>query len=379
METRSIPETPEELTPTWLTTTLRGAGVIDHATVTGVDRTVIGEERGFTGVVTHLQLHFNEPEPGVPASLVAKLPLARRTISSSYREALEADTEQARRYRERCAREVSFYRLVAPRVSLAPRAFAALADTDAGRVLLLLEDLSGGELGDALHGCTVERARLVVEVLAAFHAQWWEHPALAEQTWLPRWASDPVASAARYRSHVGPVLERFGDCLPAGVRDLAVRLQRSYDAMLATLNGPPATMIHADLHLDNVIFTPSNGIQPVHVLDWQGVARGAGAIDLSLFIVSSLEVDDRRAAERDLLARYHRTLTASGVRDYSRDQLLRDYRLALLWQLGGTIGWLARVDPATLAGRERQFVEAIFTKGQLFAALQDPEVAALIT
>jgi hypothetical protein len=55
--TQSIPTTLSEITPAWLTWTLRDAGVIAGSTVTSVNAKVIGEERGFTGVVARLYLH----------------------------------------------------------------------------------------------------------------------------------------------------------------------------------------------------------------------------------------------------------------------------------------------------------------------------------
>ncbi len=243
--------------------------------------------------------------------------------------------------------------------------------SEANRMLLLLEDLSAGEPGDALIGCTVARAALVVEALAAFHASWWQHAVLADLAWLPRWPSDPAASAARYDSQVASVLERYGERIPASVHALMRRLAGGYESVLNALSQRPATMIHGDFHLDNLIFSSPGEPPAVTVIDWQSVASGPGVVDLSLFIVGALSVADRRAAEFDLLSRYHRLLVEHGVREYTFDALQADYQLALLWQLAGTVGWLARMDPATLRGRERELVEAIFAPGKVFRAIED--------
>jgi hypothetical protein len=64
-------------------------------------------------------------------------------------------------------------------------------------------------------------------------------------------------------------------------------------------------------------------------------------------------------------------LVAAGAGDYPLDDLIADYRRSLVWQFAGITGWLARVDLSTLAGRERAFVEALFTPGQVFAACAD--------
>jgi hypothetical protein len=370
---QSIPATLSEMTPTWLTGTLREAGAITQASVTSVEAEVVGEERGFTGVVGRLRLRFDQHEPDAPQSIIAKLPLAARTVTSSYRETQSQDAALERRYVDRSVREATFYRDIAPTTPLAPRAYAALSDPDDNRLLLLLEDLSDGEPGDALVGCSAEQARVVVAGIAAHHARWWRHPALAQLSWLPAWANDPAASAARFRGQIERVLRRYGDRIPQGVQDIIVRLPEHYASILAALNGPPATMIHADLHLDNIMFMPGPGGQTAKVIDWQGVSRGLAVVDLAMFIVGSLDVPSRRAVEGGLLRHYHDIISNAGVSDYSYDQLLADLRLAVLWQLAGTVGWLARVDLATLDGRERALVEAIFTDGRIFAAVQDHE------
>jgi aminoglycoside phosphotransferase (APT) family kinase protein len=377
----TIPAEPLGITPAWLTHILRDTGAIQYAVVTHVNARVIGVEQGFTGVVARLHVNYDAPEPDAPATLIAKFPLAQRASDSSYSAAQAADPAQTRRFQERCAREKAFYRLLAADVGLfavAPRCYAALVDLDAGRLLLLLEDLAGGEAGDALSGCTLGQARAVIDAIATVHARWWQRPELSESGWLPRWASDPSASAARYRAQLGPVLERYGARIPPAVRDLALTLAggNRYAAVLEGLNGPPTTLIHADLHLDNVLFAA--GATPgARIIDWQSVARGVGALDFALFVTGALSVADRRASEAELLDDYRQLLHDAGVTGYSAARLLDDYRLTLLWQLAGNIGWLARVDMATLAGRERALVEAIFEPGRLFAALEDHHDALL--
>jgi len=231
-------------------------------------------------------------------------------------------------------------------------------------MLLLLEDLSAGELGDALLGCTVERAAGVIDRLAAFHAHWWGR---ANHGWLPSWVGDPAERAARFRRQLDIVLDRYGERFPPVFAELARELANGYEPILRALAVSPTTVIHGDLHLDNLIFTGDG----VVLLDSQGVAVGPAIVDLGLFIVSSLSVADRRAAEMDLLARYHRALVAGGVGNYSLDDLIADYRRSLVWQLAGITGWLARVELMSLEGRERAFVEALFDPGQVVAACRD--------
>lgn len=373
-----IPIAPAEITPRWLTDTLRATGAIDRASVLRVEREMVGEDRGFTGAIARLRLSYDQPEPGAPASLIAKMPLAERTVASSLRDAQRLDPARLARDHERSLREARFYRAMRSDPGSVPHVYAVAEDIASGRLVLLLEDLSAGRPGDALGACTVAEARAVVAAIARLHARWWESPSLDDLGWLPPWAPDPAALTERYRRNVGPVLEHFGERIPAYSRQLMLALPDHYEQVLATLNGPPATLVHADLHLDNVIFRGPNDATEAVILDWQTVSRGLGALDLTSFVRGSLSIADRRAAELELMGLYLATLGEGGVRDYGIDELRDHVRLALLWQLGGTVGWLARTIGTAPEGRERALIDAIFHPGRLFAALEDHDAAALL-
>ena len=130
------------------------------------------------------------------------------------------------------------------------------------------------------------------------------------------------------------------------------------------------TLIHADLHLDNVLFDARGEGRSVTVLDWQTVCVGPPAIDVALFLFGSLSVEDRRADESELLERYIGLLSTNGVRGYSTEELRHDCGLALLLVLAGTVGGLTTVDEGAIA-RERALQDAVLTKGRLFTAVLD--------
>ena len=373
-----VPRTPAEITPRWLTGMLREAGVIERASVAGVEWETVGEDRGFTGAIARLRLTWDQPEPSAPATLIAKMPLAERAVASSLREAQAIDPARLRRDHERSLREARFYGIIGSAAGVVPRVYGLADDVADGRLVMLLEDLSDGEPGDALGGCGVDEARAVVVAIARLHARWWESPSLDDVAWLQPWAPDPAFMAERYRRNIGPVLERYGERIPAYSRELMLALPDHYERVLATLNGPPATLVHADLHLDNVIFRKSGSASEAVILDWQTVSRGLGALDLNSFVSGALSIDDRRAAERGLMDVYLATLGEGGVRDYGIDDLRYHYRLALLWQLGGTVGWLARTIGTTPVDREHALVEAIFEPGRLFVALDDHDAGSLL-
>jgi aminoglycoside/choline kinase family phosphotransferase len=357
-----VPEGPDDVTPAWLTAVLREAGHLPRGAVTAVSVETIGADRGFTGVVARLRPRYEGvADPPPPASLVAKLPTAQRDTPSAYRRAAPA-----RAYYERCAREVSFYRDLAGDIAAVPQLYHGAADPEQRRVVLLLADLAGGQAGDALAGCTPAQAGAILDAVAPLHARMWQRDPPA---WVPALVTDPAAAQQRYATRVDPFLERYGHQVPPPVRELVEWLAGGYAAVLTELMAAPATVVHTDLHLDNVVFGTAD--QPVALLDWQSACRGPAVVDLVEVVFGSLPVADRRAAESELLARYAARLAESGVADYPVARLRQDCRAALLRHLAGRVGWLATADPDGLSGRERALVAAVLGDGRLVAALLD--------
>lgn len=374
----SFPAEPEELTPEWFTTIFHENTCLISGAVVGVQRERIGQDRGFTGVIARVRLQYADREEAAPSSLVVKIPTANRNTPSAYRASQEKDATAVRRYFERCAREVSFYQHVAPLNAFpVPHLYYGVADDATHRVILVLEDLYSAHPGDALHGCSPQDATLVIDQLARFHAQWWNHPLLETFFWLPQWGGDEHQAQDRYTQCLAPFLQRFGSHVPRRIREVIDALATNYASVRARLKLAPTTMIHADLHLDNILFSLPGKEPGVILIDWQSVARGRGALDLALFLFGSLETNTRRAIENDLLRLYHTQLCAGGVVGYDFSQLVEDCRLGLLWLLGAKVVWLGSVGMENVSGREQVLMEASLTEDS-FAAFLDYDVGSLM-
>jgi hypothetical protein len=366
-----IPETPDGLTPEWLTAALTESGVLAGERVIAARWERVGEEYGFTGVVARGELRYEPDRGDLPGSLIAKLPMAQGDKVSGYRALQERDPDAMRRYYERCAREELFYRDVG--VRCAPRMHYSAADGK--RVVLLLEDMRGGRQGDVLAGCSIDEAARVLDELALFHARWWGERMPAAG--FARLVRDPRQWQSRYQSQVEIFLERYGDRVPAELVAIASRLRSRLADVAEAFYGRPRTLAHGDLHLDNVLFD-ARGAGSVVVLDWQTVAVGPPAWDVMLFLVDSLSTEDRRAAESGLLHRYVTLLAEHGASDYSVDDLRLEFRQSLLLLLAGTVGWLANLNAPDLSGRERALHDAALADGRLAAALGNHEVETLL-
>jgi Phosphotransferase enzyme family len=368
-----VPESPRELTPEWLTAALTQAGVLRGGAVTNADWERVGQEYGFTGLIGRVSLRYERAVGDPPASLIAKLPMAIGDVASGYRARQERDPSLRQRYYDRCVSEVRFYREIG--APFAPECYYSSFDDTDRRVVLLLEDVSGRQ-GDVLDGCSIEDAALVIEKVAPFHARWWGERAPADA--FPRSRGDPHARQERYAQSATTFLTRHGDGLPSGVRSVVELLRSRLARMIVALDEGPQTLIHADLHLDNLIFDVRGSGRSVAVLDWQTTSVGSPAWDLVLFLFGSLAQEDRRATEDALLERYAELLAAHGVAGYSGESLRRDSRLALLALFAGTIVWIASLDANEMLERERALKQAAIADGRLMSAVLDHDVAELL-
>jgi len=362
-----IPTAFDEITPQWLTETLRASGDLPAgASVVSRDVERLGEGVGFVGQIGRLRLSYSGDAARAPASVIAKLPSSEegaRAIANLY---------------GLYEREVHFYKSLGAGVGIGTaRCYWAAGDTEAGRYGLLLEDLGAtGRLGDQLGGCSEDEALLAVRELAGMHAAWWSSPKLESFDWM-HLGVDLVRAAMTFAyPNAWPVaIDLFGKHMSPEVQTvvegLAPRLMKLMDVIVADV---PITVVHGDFRLDNMFFRQNGAAHRLAVVDWQSPNRGWGAYDLAYFMGGNMPSERRRACEREMLDTYHRLLVDAGVRGYSADQLWLDYRRSMMVYLG-----IFTVSGATLDFSNERAVElmaAIFQR--LSDAIMDLDAIALL-
>ncbi len=326
-----IPASPEDLDAAWLTAALRQGGALQKAAVASFEIRPLADGEGFMGQLLRVRPVYDREEPDAPASLVVKL-------SSQ-------TPEMRQRVATRLAyqREVRFYQRLADQASLpTPRCYYAEVDGETGLHVLLLEDLAPGRSGSTVAGCSSEQAELAVHEIAHFHAAWWETPELERLDWLIDPDFDPVALREAHDRWWPDFLDQAGHRLPDPARAIGARLgEHRAHVMRHLMRTPPRTLVHSDYKLDNLVFGARQGNAPLVVLDWQLMRRGRGVFDVAFFLSQNLEPRERRAVEMDLLTAYHRILLDDGVRAYTFEQCLYDYRMSLLGRFGALISTIA--------------------------------------
>jgi thiamine kinase-like enzyme len=331
MDRIPIPDYPGDITPEWLTRVLQRSGAITGDTqVRCLSFSDPGRESSYAGYVSRLTLEYDREINAGPRTMIAKLPAPERLIRLLFRSI----------YRN----ETLFYRQLADSVRIpVPACYAALINRRRTRSFLLLEDLSDiATPGDHETGCTTNQASLALTRLANLHAAWWNSPSLDEISWLGRYEVNSRKNWLIYAGAWGPFQYRLRHVTPPATLRLYRSLWRSRETLQRLEAGRPRTLQHGDFRLANLAF----GSDEVYAFDWQVIRSGPPLFDVAWFMITSLTIEQRRLAEETLLSTYHCALADAGVTDFTMEDLLADYRLALLMTIPQimVIGAFLRID-----------------------------------
>ncbi len=119
------------------------------------------------------------------------------------------------------------------------------------------------------------------------------------------------------------VLDENAEQLPedyASIGELYVEHHAWFDEIW---HSGPATYIHGDTHIGNVYLDDGH----VGFLDWGLSQVSTHLRDVSYFMTMSIDIDERRAHERELLQGYLDALRAAGGVDISFDDAWAAHRL----------------------------------------------------
>jgi hypothetical protein len=194
-------------------------------------------------------------------------------------------------------REAHFYSRLAAGLSMrVPEAYVAVADDRDGSFFLLLEDLdaSGCAFSDGTTGVSCDAAARALEDLAALHVRFADPVRRrTEAGWVPPPLHDPSYGRALLR--IG--LEQHPERLSPEFAAIASRYIDRPDAMHASWQQGPTTVIHGDPHIGNLFDDRGR----VGFLDWGIISTGTPLRDVSYFLCMALSIEDRRRHERSLL------------------------------------------------------------------------------
>ena len=205
----TIADTPDKLTPEWLSLALSSSGLLDGVSVAEAQTQPLGTGQMCDSV--RISVTYDGPTDA-PTSLVAKLPAADPTSRNT--------AMMLRNY----VKEVNFYRQLVGTLKIrTPRVYYADIDESGVSFVLLMQDMAPAQQGDQLAGCTPETAL----VFPSFSAANWEFESAnnVRTTRCPvsppthRYRSCAVATPRRRRLWQSSV-DHHRRCMPARPRQL---------------------------------------------------------------------------------------------------------------------------------------------------------------
>lgn len=178
-----------------------------------------------------------------------------------------------------------------------------------------------------------------VDILAALHRCFWQHPDLAPNG----------KHAAILDNLTGFVLRQvqaqFAEFVDTCGDRLSEQRRGWYERILACLPHPAwrtriaehraVTLVHGDVQAGNFSF-PLQPAQPIYLLDWGLWHINLPTYDLAYLIALRWPSEQRQRLEREILEHYHARLNRD---DYDQSQLWHDYRLSVIYHTIWPIFW----------------------------------------
>lgn len=227
------------------------------------------------------------------------------------------------------AEEVHAYADVAPHSPLRmPACYFAGFDAEARQGIVIMEDLvaRGVEFCHPQRPQTPDLVARRLTRLAQHHALTWGKPVFAAGGQFA-WASDLIEGFDRYgRELLTPdVWRSYVDSArgaAASVRFHGLDWMRgALAAMLRLSRRQPQVLVHGDTHLGNLYIDVDGEPGFFDSLPH----RGAAMIEIAYHLTCALDVPDRRAHERDLVAHYREELARAGVSPPPLDDLMHQF------------------------------------------------------
>lgn len=193
--------------------------------------------------------------------------------------------------------------------------------------LVIMEDLTprGVILNDATRPLSVDAVAKGLRGLARLHSGFWRfngntHPGL---DWVRPWKATLTFQLTLRKACRSGIANHRGS-LPAELARLGAKgMEQWWTRYIKTVRRGPMTLLHGDAHVGNTYLVPDGDLG---FLDWACVRRGNWAFDVGYFIVSSLDVADRRVHEADLVEEYRQALDVPADDKPTTEQAWLRYR-----------------------------------------------------
>lgn len=310
-----FPASPAQLTPEWMTWAL--GQKYPGTRVTAVD---VVDVMAQTATKVRIRLRYNAAgeAAGLPSTMIVKGPFGKNVDDMEH-----TFTHEMWAYRD----------LVSDIGLNTPACY--FAGKQGRNPVWVLEDLAAPDcvFSGPHRPMSFDEAASVLDMLARLHARYWESPQLADDgplSWVLRtvtgWHLDYMKMVLQPKNWAFYTSLPRGTAVPYALKSDPARLDRALDAQWAFHRTKPQTLGHGDAHTANVYFNRKGG----GLIDWE-MRRCPWFHDFTYFIVSSLDLVDRRKWDRALLLHYLERLKGHGVPTPDFDDAFNCYRREILY------------------------------------------------
>jgi len=199
---------------------------------------------------------------------------------------------------------------------------------------LLMEHVHPSTQGDALTGCTDEQAESLIRTIARIHTS---SLGVSRERAPSSWTVSPIDQAT-WEEKLATTARSHPNVLDRATVDRLQDVPAAIQKAVESLGQDEWCWIHADFHLDNVVFR--SGTSAV-ILDWASARIGPPAADLGHILTEGLNF----GTPRDRLERwgsvYADEASQLGV-SIDLDRLRTSIGWSIIPLLRGVIGWGAR-------------------------------------
>lgn len=300
---------PEEVTPQWMTEALRQSGKLDSSAVGALDYKIIGT--GKMGDNARFTLQYEGEQGSAPDSVIIKFPAEDETARAM------AGAQGA------YYNEVMFYRHLADRTTMRTPAIYANEVTD-DRLLFVtaMEDMSPAEPGSQLVGESLAHATVAMREAAKLAVSFYGDESVGAHDFVMSQVRDDGGAFGQslLQQYWPSFYERFAQGISEEGRAFAAHYVDHHAAFASRFEGP-RTLVHGDFRSENILF---NGDEACTV-DWQTTSESSPLTDLAYFMGGSVEIEDRRKWERDIVNEYSDVLAGLGV-NLGFEQCWEQYR-----------------------------------------------------
>ena len=252
------------------------------------------------------------------------------------------------------ANEINFYQHLAQDCPIrSPRCLFADIDPETQDFLLVLEDMGSAAAGDQLKGCDEALMLQGFEKAGQLHGRFWGET--ERYPWL-RFQNNPEINQFRqdaiFRPGVGPTIEQFGACFTGNLADVVTQIGEQFVPLFERAMRGTQTIIHGDYRIDNMLLPETDQGVEIVAVDWQNTTGGRGPHDIAYFSSQSCGPEMRGETEMRALKRYHEILVDEGVKQYSFDECLEDFRYNLMITMITPIAVCGTLDSGNERGME---------------------------